>query len=698
MVSLAHAPADPAVNAMIGTVVAKRYRIDSLLGLGGMGAVFRAHHLLLRRDVAIKILRPHLSQKRIVAKRFEREAQSVARLEHPNIVRVSEFGSTEDGLRYLVMQLLQGKELHHYMGAPIPPRLALERAQQILAGLAHAHDHGVIHRDLKPENVYVTRNHRDQEVLKLVDFGVAKMINRDDETSDDPKQRDLTRAGLIFGTPKYMSPEQATGSKVDPRSDQYAVGVILYEMLTGRAPLNHEDPVCLIRMQVSVDPPPLTDVFPPPIRDYVHRLLEKNRDKRFASTQDALAALATIVPTIPANTPAGPALSAQMRRDWIENTHSGRELLSSFDSSDSEPLSSDSLQPTRHLSWHEGRNRTRGLSVYLPELPRWAWWSAAAAAIVLGLGIGAIVPALRGERGGQSVDASFRGLGAHRGPGPSAEQLAQIDRELLAGELERARQLLAPLRKAYPKDAQLIWRSAKAVSMHAKYRERKLSLYGKALEAEAKLIGNQEFYREIYDLLTHARTKRSHAIDFALQYLGGGGHPFLLGLINEPLDKNRIALGYTERQKILSALRKHPESARRVNEPLNLHRNLLQSAEQKQPCTVFLKSLDEIEAHPNAYFLNPLHKISAPTPKTATDDPEQAQRCRKAQDQLERLQAQFELKFGDREGTALPDRPVAPPPTGDADRRKKPASAKATAKKDRRANRRNRKRPKNRRN
>jgi len=279
------------LDSLVGTTIAGRYRIDALLGRGGMGAVFRAHHLLLKRDVAVKVLHPELLGNEDISKRFDREAQSAARLDHPNVIPVTEFGSTEAGMKYMVMQLLSGQELSDLLVGPIDPLRAIELEIQILRGLEHAHGKGVVHRDLKPENVFVTQDHEGKEVLKLVDFGIAKIV---DEPEDGDTGKPLTRLGLVFGTPHYMSPEQATGSPVDHRTDIYSAGVLLYQMLAGRLPFEHDDPVSLIRMQVTVDPPPLPDFIPQRLVRVVSLMMAKSRDQRYPDARSARKALQAV--------------------------------------------------------------------------------------------------------------------------------------------------------------------------------------------------------------------------------------------------------------------------------------------------------------------------------------------------------------------------------------------------------------------
>ncbi len=274
-----------ALDALVGRTVQGRYRIDALLGMGGMGGVFRAHHLGLGRDVALKVLHAGVRASEIATARFQREARSASRLDHPNCVRVTDFGELEDGTKFLVMQLLSGEELRSRLDRPFDPREAIDVALQILAGLAHAHAQGVVHRDLKPENVLLVQERDGARRVKLVDFGIAKLIEGDDA---DPK---LTRTGMLFGTPRYMSPEQAGGGKVDARTDLYAVGLLLYEMLAGHAPFAADDVASLMRMHVLVPPPPLPERVPPTLAAVVMRLLAKARADRFADAHETIAAL-----------------------------------------------------------------------------------------------------------------------------------------------------------------------------------------------------------------------------------------------------------------------------------------------------------------------------------------------------------------------------------------------------------------------
>jgi eukaryotic-like serine/threonine-protein kinase len=277
----------PVIDPMIGSLVGERYRVVSRIGVGGMGAVYRAEHTMMRRDLAIKVLLPELGGKDEFARRFEREAESASRLAHPNIIAVTDFGRTAEGALFLAMEFLAGESLSSVIAAgPVPRDRALRIIRQILRGLDHAHAAGVVHRDLKPDNIMLVERDGQLDVVKILDFGIAKVT---EPTSGQGTA--LTQAGVIFGTPDYLSPEQALGEVVDARADLYAAGVILFEMLVGRRPFESDDKVKIISMHLAHAPPRLRDVnpaveVPVALEQVVLQALEKSRENRFA-TADA---------------------------------------------------------------------------------------------------------------------------------------------------------------------------------------------------------------------------------------------------------------------------------------------------------------------------------------------------------------------------------------------------------------------------
>lgn len=262
------------------------YEIISTLGAGGMGEVYRARDTRLGREVAIKILPTELSSSQDRLNRFEQEAYSASSLNHPNIITIHDIGS-EDSTRYIAMELVDGKTLRELISTgPIASRKAISIATQLAEGLAKAHSAGIIHRDLKPENVMITKD----GFVKILDFGLAKLFTADKQEGVSSLQTAAgTNAGIILGTIGYMSPEQASGEQVDFRSDQFSLGSILYEMVTGQRAFQKKTTVETMAAIINQDPQPIASInpqVPAPIRWFIERCLAKDPADRFASTDD----------------------------------------------------------------------------------------------------------------------------------------------------------------------------------------------------------------------------------------------------------------------------------------------------------------------------------------------------------------------------------------------------------------------------
>jgi serine/threonine protein kinase len=294
--------AEPHVDPLVGKVIDGKFEVESLIGAGGMGAVYRARQRNLKRAVAIKVLRRELLDDPTYAARFKREANAASQLDHPNLMRVIDFG--EDGdLLYIAMELIDGKSLMAIMRDefPLESTRIVDLLGQLLAALAVMHDERIIHRDLKPENVMVVRGKTDDggvgEVVKLCDFGIAKQVAL---PKGDPTQTGVTHtatltvAGSLVGTPDYMSPEQAKADPLDGRSDLYSVGVILYQMLAGRLPFESSNSVKLLLAHISQKPVPPSTHEPTvnnELEDICLRALAKNKEDRFESARDMRLAL-----------------------------------------------------------------------------------------------------------------------------------------------------------------------------------------------------------------------------------------------------------------------------------------------------------------------------------------------------------------------------------------------------------------------
>ena len=324
-------------DAHVGQVLAGRYLIVKLIGAGGMGAVYLAEHVHMKKPVAVKILHRHMTTNSEVVARFEREAVVAGRIGHPNVAAATDFGKLDDGSFYLVLEYVEGKSLGEVLEAgALEPYRALAIARQIADGLGAAHAAGIVHRDLKPDNVLLVERDGVRDIAKVLDFGIAKL-----HLEEGSAQKPLTQIGTIFGTPQYMSPEQGQGKTVDARSDLYGLGVILYEMLTGKLPFESGDLIVLITRHVTEPAPALPSTIPEPIRALVARLLEKKPEARVQTAEllsaelDALLSDSSLAASTRgsqaarAGTPRAPAVDAASTAGGAYATH-GASLLRSL--------------------------------------------------------------------------------------------------------------------------------------------------------------------------------------------------------------------------------------------------------------------------------------------------------------------------------------------------------------------------------
>ncbi|MDB4967193.1 MAG: serine/threonine protein kinase, partial [Myxococcales bacterium] len=281
---------------LVGQVLADRYRIIRLLGEGGMGQVYEAQHLNINKRFALKLLRPEVIGSPQSLQRFRQEAWAASSIGHENIVEIDDFATLPSGQVYLAMEFLDGQSLAERIrdGAALTVEDAVAVMIAVALGLAAAHDKGIVHRDMKPENVFLARK-GGRVVAKILDFGIAKMTGGDEPSN-------LTRTGAIFGTPLYMSPEQAKGRPADARADVYAVGVILYELLTGRVPFGGESHVEILSQHIAAAPLPPSQLeprVPAAVEAIVLHALQKEPGDRIQSMAQLAAELEAVAATLP---------------------------------------------------------------------------------------------------------------------------------------------------------------------------------------------------------------------------------------------------------------------------------------------------------------------------------------------------------------------------------------------------------------
>ena len=278
-------PADP----LIGRILDGRYQIESVLGEGGMGLVYKARHVTLGKPLAIKVLKAEVSKDQEIVQRFRQEAQSATAIGNHHIIDISDFGALQDGSTYFVMEFLDGISLTRAIepNKPLKSPRTIHIAKQLCRALGAAHDVGIVHRDLKPDNIYLISRGGDKDFVKVLDFGIAKVGGQKSK---------LTQVGQVFGTPHYMSPEQCSGTQVDKRTDIYALGVIMYEMTSSRVPFDADNLMGILTKHLYEEPvkphelPPPVDV-PPALEAVIMKCLAKKPDLRYQTMQEVLADL-----------------------------------------------------------------------------------------------------------------------------------------------------------------------------------------------------------------------------------------------------------------------------------------------------------------------------------------------------------------------------------------------------------------------
>jgi len=267
-------------DPFVGKIIDGRYEIMTRIGEGGMGVVYKARQTPLDRVIALKMLNAQMATDPTWVQRFYNEAKACSRLQHPNTIRMFDFGQTNDGRLFMTMEFLDGISLREELSkGPLAPHRVAKVLIQCCASLAEAHSIGIIHRDIKPDNVFLLNMAGSPDFVKLLDFSVAKLLEGD---------RMKTQAGVVFGTPQYMSPEQGRGLPLDARSDLYALGILAFEMLTGNVPFNDENPMTVIQMHLHGQVPPLPQSVPYSVQQIMRRALEKEPNRRYQSSGEMM--------------------------------------------------------------------------------------------------------------------------------------------------------------------------------------------------------------------------------------------------------------------------------------------------------------------------------------------------------------------------------------------------------------------------
>ncbi len=491
--------AKPAAEAenRLGKVINGRYLIQQLLGEGGMGSVYLAEHTHMKKRVAIKLLHPEMIDNAEVSARFEREAMAAAHIEHPNVAGATDFGKTEDGAFFLVLEYVEGTNLRDALAeGPLSAQRSLRIARQIALALERAHEAGIVHRDLKPENVMLVKKDAEPDFVKVLDFGIAKVLEGAASASAEIAKRTggaagvpLTRMGTILGTPEYMAPEQALGEAVTPAADLYGVGVMLYEMLTGKHPFDPPDRMAMLSFHIVAPVPlmqdraPAVDV-PAMVEAVVRCLLEKDSKKRYANARALVDAIENAaaesgidlglgVPSAVPSQPGGAKAPGWVDNDAFAKTSFGVPAAGGAGAPNATTANGEPATPSPPASVRSDDDASRGARTSVLETlgkqPRGVLL-ALAAALPLGFILVVVVVVVLAFRGPKSDGTKGAADG---GPIESAEaaktKLAPPDRVKAAVAL--GPEALDTLAKEYPGDPTVLQKLAVAYQAQGKRHE-----------------------------------------------------------------------------------------------------------------------------------------------------------------------------------------------------------------------------------
>ena len=554
-------------GALVGGVLGGRYRIEALIGQGGMGAVYRAEHVLMRKPVAVKVLHGEMSTMPEIVARFEREAVAAGRIQHPNVITATDFGRVdESGAFYLVLEYVEGQSLGALIKreGTLPEDRALCIARQIADALTAAHQKGIVHRDLKPENVMLVES-EGRETVKVLDFGIAKV----ELGGAGSGETALTKLGTIFGTPEYMAPEQAQGLAVDGRADLYTLGLILYEMLEGRSPFRNAELVVVLTQQITMDPPPLPESISQGTRELVTALLKKDPSARPQRAAEVRERLDRLLESPPKSEEAlTPPKSGEIS-GWIERQ---KPSLSAFTGRARE------LVLGRALTLG-GRRVPHALVV--------------GASVLLALALTLFV-----SRGSRLVTV----------PGGSAsaapERIEPDVRALVAGAEVGDRAALAELAERKPSKRGLLeWRALGHGWFRAGDPEAGLAQYTEALRVKPDLANDPILLADVRSVALHPELS-TKALELAARSLGARGADLLYDVIDE--QKNVTSSGAALRARAL--LEEEPAKSQRSPALIALFR--LQAAMKRPKCSELLALLPDLERNADDRSLSLLTRLN----------------------------------------------------------------------------------------
>ncbi len=466
---------DDRQDPLIGRVLSERYRIDRLIGTGAAGRVYEAEHELMHKRLAVKVLHGELTSVPEIVARFEREAMAAANIDHPNVAAATDFGKLDDGTFFLVLEYIEGRGLRAEIDqGPIAVERALHIARQVASALSAAHALDIVHRDLKPENVMLVEKAGDPDFVKVLDFGIARVPAGGEaaQVEEHSTSAPITKAGMVFGTPEYMAPEQALGQQVDARADIYALGVILFEMLAQKRPFYAETQVGVLGQQLSQDAPAISDrapdiELPVEVERLVSGMLARESKARVASSDEVLGAINEILSRMGANVPRAPGSIP----DWRSSV--ADKALDIIDSSRPQstlpaPPASEAGAPSkapRDSSWLE---RTRAtLPPAVRKVPLGVMLGTAGALLLLVV-LGAVVVGvfLRKDKpmAGDGTDSGVFGSAA--APAGSTAGSAAV-----AAARQKGADALVALTEDFPSDVSLWVELAHALALEKKHKE-----------------------------------------------------------------------------------------------------------------------------------------------------------------------------------------------------------------------------------